>query len=145
MTQFETTVEVARPRAEVFGYVADARRLPEWNSAVTSVVPLGDTSGVAGRYLMQRLLPTGPASNELEVVASGAPHELTIRTTTGPTPFTYRYEFTASGARTLVRLRAEVSLGAVASALGPLAARAIKRGVDANFATLQDIVERGDG
>jgi uncharacterized protein YndB with AHSA1/START domain len=145
MTHFETTVQIARPRDEVFDYVADPRRFPEWNSAVTSVVPLDGTSGAAGRYLMQRLLPTGAATNQLEIVAWRPPEELAIRTTTGPTPFTYRYEFTANGPLTLIRLSGDVTLGGSASLLGSLAARAIKRGVDANLATLRDILERGGG
>jgi uncharacterized protein YndB with AHSA1/START domain len=137
---FETTVEIARARDDVFAYVADPTRFPEWNSAVTSVTPAG-----GGRYLMQRRLPTGPATNELEVLTRRPPGELAIRTTAGPTPFTYRYEFTTSGPRTLVRLGAEVTLGGGAALLGPLAAHAVKRGVDANLATLREILERGDG
>jgi uncharacterized protein YndB with AHSA1/START domain len=137
MSSIETTVAVARPRDEVFAYVADPRRFPEWNSAVESVVPLDH-----GRYEMRRRLPTGPATNELEVVSSRAPDELTIRTTSGPTPFEYRYEFATTAAGTLIRLHGDVQIRAGAALLGPLAAKAVKRGVDANFATLRAILER---
>jgi hypothetical protein len=54
---------------------------------VKRVTPLQDAGAAAGRhYVMQRRLPTGPATNELEVVAMRPPDELVILTTSGPTP-----------------------------------------------------------
>jgi uncharacterized protein YndB with AHSA1/START domain len=142
MTQFRATIEIARPRDEVFAYLADAGRLPTWNSAVESVVPLhAPAGGASGRYVMQRRLPTGPATNELEVVEVRPPDQLRIRTTNGPTPFIYRYAFATTAAGTLVTLNADVTLGPGRSLLGTLAAHAIKRGVDANLATLRDLLE----
>jgi uncharacterized protein YndB with AHSA1/START domain len=145
MTHFKTTVEIARARDTVFAYVSDPRHFPAWNAAVERVVPLDDaTPAAGGRYVMQRRLPTGAATNELEIVTMQPPKELTIRTTSGPTPFLYRYEFTTTGPGTLVRLYAHVRVDGAASLLGPLAAQAIKRGVNANLATLRDILERAD-
>ena len=89
-------------------------------------------------------LPTGAATNELEIVTLRPPEELAIRTTSGPTPFLYRYEFATTYAGTLVSLYADVRVAGAASLLGPLAAQAIKRGVNANLATLRDILERAD-
>jgi uncharacterized protein YndB with AHSA1/START domain len=143
MTLFETTVAIARPRDTVFAYVADPRHFPAWNSAVKSVVPLNDaTPAAGGRYAMQRELPTRAARNELEIVTLRPPEELAICTSSGPTPFHYRYEFATTGAGTLVRLYADVRVAGAASLLGPLAAQAIKRGVNANLATLRDLLER---
>ena len=144
MTRFETTVAIARPRDAVFAHVADPRHFPDWNSAVESVMPLNDATPAAGRrYAMQRKLPTGPATNELEIVTLRSPQELAICTTSGPTPFVYRYEFATTHDGTLVRLYADVRVSSGASLLGPLAAHAIKRGVNPNFATLRNILERG--
>ena len=69
------------------------------------------------------------------------PNGFTIRTTSGPTPFFYRYRFRDEGDATLLELSAEVELGGLAGALGPLASRAVKRGVDSNFADLKRILE----
>jgi uncharacterized protein YndB with AHSA1/START domain len=143
MTHFETTVEIARRREEVFAYVADPSRLAEWNSAVERVTPLaGGAPGRDARHLMQRRLPTGPATNELAVVAR-PPHELLIRTLTGPTPFVYRYAFTETHASTRITVHCDVTLAGAAAVLGPLAAAAVKRGVDANLGTLRALLERG--
>ncbi len=143
MIEFDTSVRIDRPSEEVFEYVSNAENFPAWNSAVQSVRRTSGEGDVGSTYLMERDLPNGRAENELEILTRSAPTEFDLRTTSGPTPFTYRYRFTSEDGVTEVRLAAEVELGGVAGALGPLASRAVKRGVDANFATLKGILERG--
>ncbi len=140
---FETSVRIDRPMDQVFDYVSDPINFPRWNSAVQSVqrTSAGD-DGVGATYLMERELPDGRAENELEVMAIQRPTEFDIRTTSGPTPFVYRYRFSEDGESTVVELAAEVELGGLAGALGPLASRAVKRGVDSNFADLKRFLER---
>ena len=132
---FETSIAIARPRAEVFDLVADPTRFPLWNSAVTSVEP---TSGSA--YLMRRRLPTGEAENGLEIIESESPAAFAVRTTYGPTPFNYRYRFVDADGATIVTLAGDLELGGVFS-LVP--ARAFLHGIDANLTTLRRLLERG--
>jgi uncharacterized protein YndB with AHSA1/START domain len=139
---FETSVRIRRPVEAVFDYVSDPADFPRWNSAVravrqTSAVP-GD---VGSTYAMERQLPGGRAENELEIVARERPHEFAIRTTSGPTPFVYRYRFSPDDGATIVRLDAEVELAGAAALVGPLARLAVKRGVDDNLAALKAILE----
>ena len=124
MINLKTSVRIARPIDEVFAYVSDPTRFPAWNSAVRSVRA---TSG--STFEMERDLPTGRARNELEIVTLDPPAEFAIRTTSGPTPFVYRYRFSEDGAGTLLELDAEIQLPRIA---GP----AIRRGIEANLATL---------
>ena len=138
---FETSVKIERPVDEVFDYVSDPRNFPDWNSAVQAVRQTSPRTDGAATYSMVRELPDGRAENDLEVLASRRPTEFDIRTTSGPTPFLYRYRFTDQAGTTLVELTAEVELGGLAGALGPLASRAVKRGVDSNFADLKRILE----
>jgi uncharacterized membrane protein len=135
---FQTSIRIDRPVDEVFSYVSDPLNFPSWNSAVQTVRKTG-----ASTYVMERELPTGRAVNDLEVVAKERPTQFVIRTTAGPTPFLYRYTFSAENDETLVRLDAEVELPAPAAFLPPLARRAVKSGVDANFAALKRILEDG--
>lgn len=123
MINLKTSVRIARPIDDVFAYVSDPRRFPEWNSAVRAVRGSGST------YVMERDLPTGPAVNELEIVTLDPPAEFAIRTTSGPTPFLYRYRFSEESAGTLLEFDAEIQLPRIA---GP----AIRRGIEANLATL---------
>ena len=128
---FTTTITIDRPIADVFARVADPTGFPDWNSAVESVQPVG-----RGRYVMRRRLPSGPAVNDLEVVERQAPTAFTVRTTSGPTPFVYRYAFAPAGDGTVVTLRGEVEVPAWAA----LAKHAVRRGVDANLAALRAIL-----
>jgi ligand-binding SRPBCC domain-containing protein len=142
MITFETSTRINRPLEEVFAYVSEPRNLPRWNSAVQAVrrTSAGD-SGVASTYLMERALSTGRAVNELEVVTREWPREFAIRTTGGPTPFRYRYGFSAENDETVVHLKAEIDLIGPATLVPQLARRAVKNGVDDNFATLKQILE----
>ena len=92
-------------------------------------------------YVMERELPGGRAENRLEIVARDRPREFAMRTTTGPTPLLYRYRFVAADGGTDMTLDAEVELTGIASLAGPLAKRAVKRGVDDNLATLKGLLE----
>ncbi len=112
------------------------RRISVWNSAVRSVEQVADDG-----YRMVRELPTGVAENQLEVVAARSPDLVVVASSDGPTPFTYRYGIHESGDGTELELDAEVELGGAAELLGPLATRAVKRGVDENLATLKQLLE----
>jgi hypothetical protein len=74
-------------------------------------------------------------------VASKPPSELVIRATAGPTPFLYRYRFSAANDGTVMQLDAEVELPGAAEFLLQLARRLVKKGVDENLATLKQILE----
>jgi uncharacterized protein YndB with AHSA1/START domain len=140
--EFETSVRIERPVEAVFDYVSEPVNFPRWNSAVQSVRETSaGADGVGATYLMERELPGGRAENALEVVEVNSPTLFVIRTTSGPTPFTYRYVLADEDGATLLELAAEVELGGLAGALGPLASRAVKRGVDSNFADLKRILE----
>jgi hypothetical protein len=144
MIAFETGVGIERRIEDVFDYVADPCNFPDWNSAVAVVRP-ASPDGAGTTYAMQRRLPDGRAGNQLEVVTSERPREFVIRTTSGPTPFLYRYRFIAGEGGTDVRLDAEVELPGAARLLPGLARRAVKHGVDENLATLKLILERRGG
>jgi carbon monoxide dehydrogenase subunit G len=145
---FETSIRIARPNEQVFAFVSDPIQFPQWNSAVqavrhTSAVrgPSRGTGEPGSTYSMERELPSGRVENGLEVFVREQPTEFGIRTTSGPTPFVYDYGFASDGEDTIVHLDASVELAGVAGVLGPLAARAVRRGVDANFAALKRRLE----
>ena len=142
MIAFQTSIDIERPVEDVFAYVSDPRNLPAWNSAVQAMRPTSpSTKGTGQTFSMQRQLPTGPATNQLEVIAREPPGEFAMRTTTGPTPFLYRYKFAGQNGETVVQLDAQVELDGVATLLPQLARRAVKQGVDDNLATLKLILE----
>jgi uncharacterized protein YndB with AHSA1/START domain len=143
MITFQTSSTIERRIEEVFTYVSDPINFPSWNSAVQDVRATSARANATGStYTMKRQLPTGPATNQLEVVAREQPHEFAIRTTAGPTPFVYRYHFTAEHGKTILQLDAQVELDGVAALVPRLAELAVKHGVDDNLATLKLILEK---
>jgi len=142
VTAFKTSVRIGRPIEDVFAFVSEPLNFPHWNSAVRDVrkTSAGD-SAVGSTYAMERELPSGSAQNELEIFARAHPTDFGIRTTSGPTPFRYRYAFSTANAETVVQIDAVVELNGATALLGPLVARAVKHGVDDNFAELKRILE----
>jgi uncharacterized protein YndB with AHSA1/START domain len=142
VTGFKASVRIKRPIDEVFAYVSDPLNFPRWNSAVRAVWQThGRESAVGSKYTMERELPSAAVQNELELFAREHPTEFGIRTTSGPTPFTYRYGFAAANGQTVVQLDAVLVRDGATALLGPLVGRAVKRGVDDNFAELKRILE----
>ena len=143
MSTFDTGVRIERPIHDVFAYVSDPLNMSHWYSAVEAVRTLSEADGrVGATYLVERRLPGGPVQNELEIVSREPPAQFTMRTTSGPTPLTYRYTFSAHAGGTFVELHATVDFDGIATLAGPLAVRAVKRGMDANLAALKAMLER---
>lgn len=141
MITFEANTQIDRPVEDVFAFVADGRNGALWNSAVKEVRRTSEGPvGVGATYWMARDLPQGRVENTYQIGEFEPNRALTIRTTSGPTPFVYRYTFEPAKNGTRITLNAEVDLG-VANLLGPVAGRAVKSGVQANFATLKRLLE----
>jgi uncharacterized protein YndB with AHSA1/START domain len=142
VTAFKTSICVRRPIEEVFGFVSDPLNFPQWNSAVRAVRRTGRRGSAAGStYKMERDLPSGRVDNEIELFAREHPIAFGIRTTSGPTPFSYRYTFSAAEGQTVLQLDGVVELDGAAVLLSPFLGRAVKRGVDDNLAELKRILE----
>ena len=97
MSSFETDIRIDRGIDDVFAYMSDPLNMPHWYSAVQTVRSLSEEERQVGsKYLMQRALPRGQATHELEIVTLDPPAQFTSRTTSGPTPLTYRWSFFSS-------------------------------------------------
>ena len=79
--------------------------------------------------------------NNYEMTAYRPNRALTIKTTSGPTPFRYHYRFEPAANGTRLSLEAEVETSGLASLASPLLARGIKSGVETNFHTLKQMLE----
>jgi hypothetical protein len=70
----------------------------------------GTPAALGSRYRFMRQLPSGQAINEVEITEYQQPAVFTLRSRSGPTPFTYRY-LLAPNQRggTSLRLEGEIS------------------------------------
>jgi len=150
LIKFEVKEIINRSVDQVFAFIAEGENNSKWNSAVTSVTKISDGPAKKGsQYSMTRNLPNGTAKNIYEIVDYEPNRTLTIKIASGPTPFTYRYEFKPVGDATEVSMKAEVDKEGLVEVLGLKAKIApelvlsglLKKGVETNFQALKKILE----
>lgn len=146
MSSFTIDIDVRAAPDDVFGFISDATRTPEWYEAVQDAKKI--TTGPVGegtRFRFTRRLPQGEVANDVEVSEFDEPNLICFSSRTGPTPFTYRYrvEPTESGSR--VELQGDITgegLRGPAALLAPMAGTFFKRGMARNLETLKCRLER---
>jgi uncharacterized protein YndB with AHSA1/START domain len=142
----ETAIE--RNPEVVFARLARVEDTPQWYSAVQRVEHVAGTPpGLGSRYRFTRQLPSGPAVNEVEIAEYELPVVFTIKSRSGPTPFTYRYVLAQNQpGSTRLRLEGEITgegLGGALALLAPLASTLFERGMRTNIETFKRLVEAG--
>jgi uncharacterized protein YndB with AHSA1/START domain len=140
---FQISLDINRPPATVFAFIADFRTMPRWYEAVSQVTALA-SSGEGARFRMVRSLPGGPAHNDVEVTAHIPGEQVTFTSTSGPTPFRYDYRLEPNTEGTRLTLDAQISgagLPGPAAHLSGLAERFFKQGMKKNLHTLKQILE----
>jgi len=136
---FQISLDIARTPSDVFAFVADFRNMPRWYEAVEQV-----TADGGSRFHMVRSLPGGRAYNEVEVTSYELDKEVTFASTSGPTPFTYRYRVEPAADGTRLTLDGEISgegLPGPAAHLGALAGRLFQQGMKKNLRVLKRVLE----
>ena len=121
--RYELAVEIERPPAEVYAYLADPTHLPDWQADVEEVrdAPGGPLSAGATFTEVRSFLGKRAVST-LEVTAAEPGRELALRTVSGPVEVTIRHLLEPSGDGTRVRVEAEADAGTLLGLGGPLCA-----------------------
>lgn len=137
-------IEIGRPAAEVFEFVADARNDPRWCRKVRSVE--GGEPGEGARYaVVHKPVPVRPERRmEMTCVGFSPPHRIEWREDDGTDVFTVVYELEDFGpGRTRMTQRSRFDLGAP-RLLHPLFKAGIGRDVAGQLKALRELLE-GDG
>ncbi|MFW9848266.1 MAG: SRPBCC family protein [Candidatus Thorarchaeota archaeon] len=144
MIKFETNIVINRSISDVFDYVTNAGNNPQWNSAVVKIEKEKECKNELNcEYRMERIIARKRVENRYRVTEYERNKTLTIKTLSGPTPFTYRYSFEPVGKSTLLQLNGKVKEdGLPFKAESFVAAHAIKSGVNSNLRMLKRILER---
>jgi len=143
MITFEIDILIHCSIADVFDYVSDTENDPRWNSAVVGVERMDDCGDELGRkYRIQRVIGKKKVENIYRVTEYQENELLTIKTLTGPTPFTYRYSFEPVGKSTRILLNGKVKDdGLPYKAHAFFASHLIKLGATHNLQKLKSILE----
>jgi carbon monoxide dehydrogenase subunit G len=137
----EQTVEIARPAADVFAFLTDVERLPEWQSTVSEVSVEGPLAEGTRIHDVREFMGRRAAST-LEVSQLENPHAFALRVVEGPVRYEIDHELEEHEGRTRVTVRARAE---VPGLLG-LAARPLLKGAErqlrADLERLRSVLER---
>jgi uncharacterized protein YndB with AHSA1/START domain len=141
MVSFEIIVDIDRPVEEVFAYLSDVAREPEWNSMVDEVVPsetplrVGSTARLKMRLLGRRIEATLKVT-ELE------PNRRVVVKTGAPISVTDTWTFEALGQN-----RSRLTYASVGETKGffkladPIVGRVVKKQLTAQLETFKELLE----
>ena len=142
----EHSVVIERPVEEVFAFVTDPNNDPLWQSTSLETeqtsegpVDVGTTFRNTSKFLGRRIDST------YEVTENDPPNKQCVRITSGPIPGEgcYLYE-PADGGSTRFTQNFEAEVGGFFRLAEPLVARAIRRQMEADMATLKDLLESSE-
>jgi uncharacterized protein YndB with AHSA1/START domain len=110
MAQARHFVVIRRPVQDVFAYIADGEKCPEWRSGVLDIRRVSG-EGLGAKYAQGVSGPMGRrVAADYEITAFEPNRLIEFRTTAGPVRPQGRYDFDAAdgGTRLTLSLRAEV-------------------------------------
>ena len=142
MITVEETIVVERPIEEVFAYLTDPARVPEWQSSALEAHLEGEGPMRAGsRVLEKRKFLGRQMDSTMEVLEYEPPNRFTIKASSGPVPFEVTNTLTAAEGGTRINAVLEGEPGGFFRLGEPLVARAVVRELRHNLETLKDVLE----
>jgi uncharacterized protein YndB with AHSA1/START domain len=138
----EVALEIERSPQEVFDYLTDVDRVPEWQASALESHADGPL-GVGARIHETRRLLGRDAHTELEVSAFDPPRRLTLNTISGPVKVDIDHRLETHGDGTLLHVVAEADPGLMLGFARPVIERQAKREVRGDFDRLKELLERG--
>ncbi|MBV9278984.1 MAG: SRPBCC family protein [Chloroflexi bacterium] len=140
----EETVTIDRPIDEVFAYLSDVERRPEWVSSVLNTkqtsdgpIGLGATFSQEGKTFGKHVEVTW------EITAYEPPHTIQQRMQYGPARMVMTATLEATNGGTTVTFVQEGETGGLLRLNDPLVARSLKKQLAADLATLKTLIESG--
>ena len=145
MAQERIEVTIDRTPDEVFAYISDLERAPDWVPDLLSVRKLTDgPTGLGTKFAEVVKIRGGQSAANLEITEFSPPVAIGHRGEGGPVQFTARFLLTPNGTnRTRVTHEYSVSISGIGKLMAPLVDRALKSNTEAALAELKRILESG--
>jgi carbon monoxide dehydrogenase subunit G len=137
----ELALEIERSPQQVFDFLVDVDRVPEWQSSAVSSHADGPM-GVGARIHETRRLLGREAHTEFEVSAFDPPRRLTIRTISGPVEVDVDHRLENHRDGTLLHVVAQADSGLMFGLARPVIKRQAEREVRRDFKRLKELLER---
>jgi uncharacterized membrane protein len=140
--RFSLEVEVGRPPADVYAFLADPSNLPRWQDEVHEVRgATGKPLGSGASFTEVRSFMGKQIESTLEVAAAEPEHEFSLRSLSGPVRFSLRHLLERSAVGTRVRLEGEADPGKLFGLAGPLLRKAAERRTRSDLERLKRVLE----
>jgi uncharacterized membrane protein len=143
---FTYSIEIGRAPADVFAYMADLDRQPEWQERVLETRMLTEPPlRVGSRNLQKRKVPGGPREFSSEITAYDPPNGYSFKGLDGPLrPLgTVRIEPLDGGTRSRVTLDFDFEAHGLGKLLKPLATRDARKEIPVAQEKLKERLESG--
>ncbi len=140
MVKFEVAVEINRPIDEVFAYLDDPTKTPEWNSIVEEARP-SETPVRRGTTISSRARFLGRKIESTFEIVEHVPNKTFVQRTEKPFPFTITTLFEAAGNGTRVKGVFEGEPGGFFKLGEPILARIAKKQFQAQLDTVKELLE----
>jgi len=140
-----STVEIDRPQAEVFAYLNELDRHPEWQEDLISSKIVSDGPvGVGARATDTRKVPGGPREMTYEVTQHDPPRKSSWQGLDGPVrgAGSVSVEPIGDGSRSRVTLELDLKGHGIGLLIAPFARRQAARQVPKSQAKLKEVLER---
>jgi uncharacterized membrane protein len=145
MVRIAFPVEIERPVQEVFAYVTDLERLPDWQETTVSVTQETDGPMRAGTRL--REVRRGPFGRRVESLVEVSRYEpdraFDLRIVDGPLAIDGAHRFSGANGHTRIDFEASGELPRALRPATPLVARLMRRQFGAYYRRLKENLEGG--
>ena len=142
MVRIELSLAIDAPPEQVFAFLTDLERLPEWQSSAVSSRADGPLAKGVHIHECRHMLGRD-VDSELEVTACEPPRRLTLRALSGPVRFTVDHELSEQNGGTLLAVTAEGKATGMLRFAGPMVQRTADQELRQDFARLKEILEAG--
>ena len=142
MVTNEKVIIIKRPVEEVFAYVSDAEKGPQWQKALVETRRITDGPlGIGTQYAGVRQFMGRKVESVMQYTTYELNKKVVFTSDSGSMPFvqTFLFEPAAGGTRLTARL--ELQTSGLMGLAKPMIASGIKREVDENFGILKDLLE----
>jgi uncharacterized protein YndB with AHSA1/START domain len=140
MVKFEVSVRINRPVEEVFAYMEDPKKLPEWNSIVEEATPT-ETPVRVGTKIQQRAKFLGRKIESTSEVVQHEPNKRFVTQTDKPFSLTITNTFEPEGGGTRVVVTLEGEPGGFFRLGEPIVGRIAKKQLQAQLDTVKELLE----
>ncbi|MBW3593188.1 MAG: SRPBCC family protein [Actinobacteria bacterium] len=142
MIRIERDVRVGRPRPEVFAYLTDPERIPEWQATAVEVVREHEGDLAVGmRWKETRVFMGKRIEQTVETTKYEPVEEFALAVVDGPIPLRIHHRLADDGGATVISVTGEGEPGGMFRFGARLIVPVVERQFDEDFARLRAIVE----